>query len=218
LETLDAWFARGKARFPGVIPCAAGCADCCLGPFDISVADLAQVVEGVAKLPLETRRQALGRARASLERTRALAPEWEPPYAVESLGEDRFDAVCEALHDEPCPLLDAKSGCTIYADRPLVCRLMGLSMKAGPTRTIDNACPIQGRFPGYPALPPVEFDLAAFEEEERACLTEASATLFGDARYAEFHTWIAGGLVTLSDALLREAPARGSAAPDDQLG
>ena len=85
---------------------------------------------------------------------RDLEPDWSSPYAVDALGEDRFDRLTDALAAEPCPLLDAAGRCAIYADRPLVCRMIGLGMRTPTGRAIENGCPIQDRFPGYRSLSP----------------------------------------------------------------
>ena len=133
--------------------------------------------------PSAPRRSSRGCARSS--------PTGPRRYAVDALGEDRFDRLTDALAAEPCPLLDEAGRCGIYADRPLVCRMIGLGMRTPAGRTIDNACPIQERFPGYASLPPVEFELEAFEEVELACLRQAAARRFGDPERWEFETTIA---------------------------
>jgi Fe-S-cluster containining protein len=199
LERLDAWFARGKAAAgPGVIPCASGCSACCHGPFDVSVADVALIRRGLQKLTPEVRADVVARARALLEKARAVEPAWQDPYAVASIGPERFDAVCEALADEPCPLLDDAGRCRIYEDRPLVCRLIGLPMKTPRGRVIENCCPLLPGFPDYARLEPVEFDLEGFEEAERACINAAAAELFGDEAFSDYDTFIAAAVVVLA--------------------
>ena len=186
LETLDAWFARGRrAAAPFQLPCRRGCSACCHGPFDISPADAELVAQGVAALP-EAERDALrARAGAQLRRAEARAPGWGAPWDVEALGEPRFDALVEELAAEPCPALDAAGGCLIHAHRPATCRMLGLAMAigapaatgaddpaggaaAGPgdavPDTLENCCPIQALYPGYATLPPEAFDLSAFED------------------------------------------------------
>lgn len=197
LQRLDAWFARGRERHPNVIPCAAGCSACCHGPFDVSVADVALLRRGLAKLDPAARDEVVRRAHALVARVHEREPAWEPPFAIASIGEDRFDALSEALHEEPCPCLDDAGRCRIYEERPLVCRLIGLSMSAGAGRTIDNCCPIRFGFPEYAALPPVEFDLAAFEAEERECLRAAALVVFGDEAFSDYDSFIAGAVVSL---------------------
>jgi Fe-S-cluster containining protein len=190
LERLDAWFASGRQAAGGVVPCRGGCSACCHGPFDISVADAELIAEAVARLPEQERREVVRRAGALLERMLAVEPGWEPPYAVDALGEERFDRLTEALAAEPCPLLDDSGHCRIYADRPLVCRMIGLGMRTPTGRLIENACPIQEQFPGYAELGPVPFELEALEGEEIGCLREAARRRLGDAERWEFETTI----------------------------
>jgi Fe-S-cluster containining protein len=179
LERLTAWFDQGRRDHPGVIPCRPGCSACCHGPFDISLADVELIEAGLRGLSESDWLEVRGRAEVLLARMEALEPGWTAPHAIADLGEARFDRLTEALAGEPCPLLDPAGRCRIYADRPLVCRLIGLGMRTPAGGIIENACPIQDRFPGYPELPPVLFDLESFEEVERACLVQAAGHRFG---------------------------------------
>lgn len=195
LEGLDAWFEQGRRAAPIDIPCRGGCTACCHGPFDISVADAELVGDAVMRLPAADHEAVVSRAATLLDRMRSIEPGWEPPYEVAAIGDDRFDRISETLAGEPCPLLDEGGRCRIYADRPLVCRLIGLGMVTPAGRMIENACPIQDRFPGYAELPPTPFDLEAFEEGEIACLRAAAERRFGDAERWEFETTIAAVVV-----------------------
>ena len=187
LERLDAWFTEASERHPGVIPCKRGCSACCLGPFDISAADMAPLEEAFRALPRRTREEVIARAREQMREVRLLEPGWEAPYDIDSIGESRFDRVCSAMVKAPCPFLDAQGACRVYRDRPLACRMMGLPMRAGRGRVIKNACPIRRQFPTYAALPPQPFPLAAFEREEEACAAEAAIQLFGPGGQAHAH-------------------------------
>jgi Fe-S-cluster containining protein len=196
LTRLDAWFAAARREAGGIVPCREGCSACCHGPFDISVADAELIGEAVNRLPPGARAEVVRRAAALLERMRALEPGWAAPYDVAALGEERFDRLTDALAAEPCPLLDETGRCRIYADRPLVCRLTGLPMGTPAGRVIENACPIQDRFPGYAALTPVPFDLEAFEELEAACLRASASRRFGEADQQGYETTIAAAILT----------------------
>ena len=195
LERLDEWLDRGRLGAGGVVPCRGGCSACCHGPFDISVADAEHIEEAVSRLPDAVRAEVVGRASRLLAKMRAREPEWPAPYPVDALGETRFDRLTEALAAEPCPLLDDAGRCRIYADRPLVCRMIGLGMRTPAGRVIENACPIQDRFPGYAELEPVPFDLESFEELEEDCLRAAAARRFGDPERSDFETTIAAAVV-----------------------
>jgi Fe-S-cluster containining protein len=159
LERLDRWLDDGRRAHPGVVPCHAGCTACCHGPFDVTVADVELIREAVERMTEPERAEVLARAGGLLERMRALAPDWAPPYAIAELGDERFDRLADALAAEPCPLLGDDGRCRIYRDRPMVCRLIGLPMLTQADRIIENACPIQERFPAYAGLPPFPFDL-----------------------------------------------------------
>jgi Fe-S-cluster containining protein len=206
LERLDEWFSSGRRDAPIPVPCQGGCTACCHGPFDISIADAELVRDAVRRLPSIERAAVADRARALLDRMRAAEPAWEPPYEVAAIGEDRFDRLSDALADEPCPLLDEDGRCRIYADRPLVCRLIGLSMVTPAGRLIENACPIQDRFPGYAELPPVPFELDGFEEREMECLRAAAQHRFGDPERWGFETTIAAEIAAETQSRRGEHP------------
>lgn len=196
LERLDRWFAEGRAQAPDVIPCARGCTACCHGPFDISMADQLLLRETVARLPPEHRAGILARADRALAKLQQLAPEWEAPWDIAAIGDDRFDAIAEALSDLPCPVLGSAGECLAYTGRPLVCRLIGRAMLTLDGRLLENGCPIQDRFPGYAGLDPVPFDLDALEVEEVACLEAAALALRGAPSAAGAETTIAACLAT----------------------
>jgi Fe-S-cluster containining protein len=195
LTELAEWFERGRETAGGRVPCRGGCSACCLGPFDISVADAELLTDAVHHLPASLRAQAVLRAASLLDRMRAIEPAWEAPYEIADLGEERFDRLSDALAGEPCPLLDDAGQCVVYQDRPLVCRMIGLGMVTPAGRVIENACPIQHQFPGYAELPPTPFALEGFEEREMECLRSAAVGRFGDGDRWGFETTIAAAVV-----------------------
>ena len=197
LQRIDAWSARAAADHPGVIPCRQGCSACCHGPFDISMADAALLAPAIAALPHEARAAVGARADNLLGRMREIAPAWTAPYRVDAIGDDAFDALCDALAHAPCPLLDEAGACRVYADRPLVCRLIGVPLAAGEDRVIPNACPIQEDFPAYADLAPQPFDLDAFDTAEQPWLAEGARQYVGSAEEAGTETTIAAVVVTV---------------------
>jgi len=192
LTRLDEWHHAVRTRFPGVVPCRAGCSACCHGPFDISVADALVVRDAIAALPEREREAVRERARAQVSRMAAAEPSFQFPWDVSRLGEARFDALVEALADAPCSALGGSGECLIYQSRPMVCRMMGLGMRTRSGAVLENACPIQGDFPAFRDLPPQEFDLEAWETEETTALRLAAGELFADEAYTEYETTIAG--------------------------
>jgi Fe-S-cluster containining protein len=126
---------------------------------------------------------------------REAEPGWDGG-AIGDIGEDRFDALADRLADAPCPCLDEDGACLIYQYRPLVCRTMGLSMQTRGDRIIENACPIQDRFPAYATMAPQPFDLERLEAVELACLEGASVELSGSPLRGNYETTIAGAITT----------------------
>jgi Fe-S-cluster containining protein len=183
LQRIDRWFAETAQRHPGVIPCRSGCSACCHGPFDISVADALLLREGLALLPATERAEVRSRAEELLELMQEVEPGWRAPYDVRDLGEERFDALTDALATEPCPLLDAAGRCSVYDHRPLVCRLIGLPMVTAEGNVLENACPIQDDFPAYAALDPQLFDLESLEAVEQSCLGTAAGSLAAEPAF-----------------------------------
>ena len=194
LQRLDGWFADARARHPGVIPCAGGCSPCCHGPFDISVADAELLVQAVRALPAEERAAAEQRAAALLARMQAHLPGWTAPYDIADVGDDAFDAMATALAHEPCPLLGPGGACLVYENRPLTCRLIGLTMITPAGRVIENMCPIQERFPEYRSLPAMRFDLEDLEVEELEAMQAAARRLLGDVNRSDYETTIAAAI------------------------
>jgi Fe-S-cluster containining protein len=194
LDQLDDWQARARADHPGVIPCRPGCSACCRGPFDIQAADALLVLEAVAALPPAIRQEVRAQAARQVASMRALVPGWSAPYDIRAIGDEAFDAVSDALADQPCPCLDDDGRCVIYSSRPLVCRLTGLGMVTESGFTIDNACPIRTDYPAYARLAPRPFPLEAAEPAEVAANQAAALALFGDPAEAGFETTIAGAV------------------------
>jgi Fe-S-cluster containining protein len=217
LERLDEWFEEGRRQARGRVPCCSGCTACCHGPFDISVADVELLLEGLGRLPPDEQAEVRRRARALLDKMESLEPGWSSPHAVLDLGDERFDHLVEMLADQPCPLLDDAGRCRIYSDRPLVCRLIGLGMVTPTGRMIENTCPIQHQFAGYADLPPTPFDLEDLEVAELECLQGAARRLLGDPARHDFETTIAAAIVDLEAPNAdRHSSQRGDAAPPQE--
>lgn len=195
LERLDAWHEAAEKLHPETIPCRRGCTACCHGPFDISVADVVTLLEGVAALPIDRRGGALARAQTQMDAVARIAPEWVVPFDVAAIGEARFDEVSDGLAALPCPLLGDDGGCLVYRHRPMVCRIMGLGLRAESGDVIENGCPIQAEFPAYAALAPLPFPLEAWEVEEESAKEVAARQLLGSGAASGFETTIAAALV-----------------------
>lgn len=195
LERLDAWQHQANVSHPNLIPCRRGCSACCHGPFDISAADVATLIDGFRLLDSATRAAVVAAARTQVDQVRAIEPSWQTPFDIAAIGETRFDHVSDSLATLPCPMLAADQRCVVYRHRPMVCRVIGIGLETESGEVIENACPIQADYPAYAALPPQTFPLEAWEAEEEAEKAAAAAALFGDAGRPGYETTIAGAVV-----------------------
>ncbi|WP_235606770.1 YkgJ family cysteine cluster protein [Syntrophotalea acetylenivorans] len=125
LTSVDQWFSRCKESFEGQIHCAAGCAACCRGLFDITLLDAFLLQSGFNRLSPE--RQKTVRAKAE-KRLRQLQSDWsgfQHPYLLNHLPDELWTEMPE---DDrvPCPLLGEDGACLVYEHRPMICRTHGL--------------------------------------------------------------------------------------------
>src|SRR6185369_11303666 len=56
LSKVDAWYRSVKERHPDRVPCVKGCRDCCIGLFDVTLADRDLLREGLAAADPEVRK------------------------------------------------------------------------------------------------------------------------------------------------------------------
>lgn len=164
LGDLDQWFARGVANAGhNVVLCRRGCSACCLGPFDLSAADAEIVADAVDRLEPAMRDLVRIRARNQVTQYAEIEPAWRAPWAIHTIGDQRFDELGNQMADHPCPALGDDGACTIYDDRPANCRMIGLAMRTPEGGILDNACPILLTSKPYAELDPTLYDLERFE-------------------------------------------------------
>ena len=120
LKRIDSKFHQIQNLHGRQMQCGKGCAMCCHGLFDISLADAAGVAEGFAALSPDIRAQVLARAEAIQESIGLHLMRRDDP---------RTDEVADSFAEPPrCPMLGPSNECLIYEQRPLACRLEGLPM------------------------------------------------------------------------------------------
>lgn len=142
LADIDAGFGAWADLSGDSVKCGRGCDACCHGPFDVSGADLWLALEALADLKPETQRGVLARVAGAAAAQRAWLGEHVPSTAtpsLERLGEDRFDAMCDALVAAPCPLLD-EGTCLVYEARPEACRYRGATWE-DDGEVLEMGCP-----------------------------------------------------------------------------
>lgn len=167
LDRVDAWYGEAKAAAGDKLPCAKGCRDCCLGLFDVTLADAELLREGLAKAEPSVRKDIQARASEIMSRLRAV---------FRGLGEDfdgwtekDIDAVCDELGEVECPVLGPAGECRLYEHRPLTCRLCGPPLVDRSGRVVHpEGCP-KCTLTAADALPFACLDL---QREERKLLKQ----------------------------------------------
>lgn len=155
MQIVDAALAEAASRAGDWLKCRPGCAECCLGPFEISALDAQRLRDGL--LALETRDP--GRA----ARVRARAGEASARLRREYPGDTVSRVLTEADDDEPCPALDPATGtCDLYQARPLACRTFGPAIRSGGAVGVCELC-FSGASEDEIAACAVELDTDALE-------------------------------------------------------
>lgn len=124
LAEVDAWYRSAKAEHPGQVPCEKGCRECCLGLFDVSLADRDLLREGLAGLDPEARRDIESRAAHLLEELRRIEPELG--LTLDGWDAREIDDLCDQAGPVECPVLGREGDCRLYEHRPLTCRMSGI--------------------------------------------------------------------------------------------
>jgi Fe-S-cluster containining protein len=165
LGRVDAWFARVLAEHPSKMQCRRGCFDCCLGLFDISIADAALLREGLAALAAPVREGIEARARALMEKVAAERPELRGARTLDALDEDEIDDLTDAVGPERCPCLGEGGECLVYDYRPMVCRLNGAPVVDVSGAVVhEEGCFKNSVTPGE--TPRLEYDVIRREERK----------------------------------------------------
>ena len=161
LARADTWFADVLRRHPDKMMCRRGCFDCCLGLFDITIADATLLREGLDALDAPVRAAIESRARAVMAKLPGLGA------SLEDLDDDEIDALSDSVGPERCVCLGDDGACLVYDFRPLVCRLNGAPIVDASGHTVHA----EGCFKNSITTRDVpRLDTAAIEKEERKVL------------------------------------------------
>lgn len=134
LAKVDAWYKSVKDAHPAEVPCTKGCRDCCIGLFDVSLADRDLLREGLAKADPAVRKDIEARAAAILQRLREIEPDLGD--SLDGMSPEAIDDLCDAVGDVECPVLGREGECRLYAHRPLTCRMSGVPVVDLEGRTV----------------------------------------------------------------------------------
>lgn len=173
LDRADAWYRAARAANSAAVPCTKGCRDCCLGLFDVSLADRDLLREGLAAAEPAVRDDIAARA-AAIVQAHGLGE------TLDGWSDREIDAVCDAAGDVECPVLGPGGECRLYAHRPLTCRLAGIPLVDVDGRVVHpdgcSKCTLK-------AAEAPRLDCGALRRDERRLLRkrypgESGVTLF----------------------------------------
>ncbi len=108
--------------------CRPGCTQCCVGAFAINQLDAMRLQRGLAELGSVAPKRAAQVRRRARESVARLSPEFpgNPATGMLDDGEEAEQKLAGFANDEPCPVLDPKTGlCELYESRPMTCRVFG---------------------------------------------------------------------------------------------
>ncbi len=137
----DHWFTRAKAALLEQLPCRRGCSRCCVGPFAITILDVAELQQGMASLDQTVREGIQTRALSQMTTFEASFPRLTESPFLDSWSDQELDKLVTQFADLPCPALDSDGSCRVYPFRPITCRTMGIPVEAGGL--VEGACEVQ---------------------------------------------------------------------------
>lgn len=134
LGDVDAWYRSVQASHPDQVPCTRGCRECCIGLFDISLADRDLLREGLAGADPEVRKDIQSRASAQVARLREIEPDLGD--TLDGMSPEAIDDLCDRVGPVECPVLGREGECRLYPHRPLTCRMSGVPVVDLSGRTV----------------------------------------------------------------------------------
>jgi Fe-S-cluster containining protein len=151
VEKVDEAFAEMQKIHPDKVACEIRCADCCHAIFGVFLIEAAYLQRHFSLLDDEQKAAVLERAEQADKELQAIQQKLQP------LANDQA-ALQEALSEQRvrCPLLSDDDTCTLYAHRPITCRLYGVPTgMQGTARVCEKA-----RFSGSESYPVFDMDRA----------------------------------------------------------
>ena len=124
LADVDSWYRSVQSSHPYQVPCTRGCRECCIGLFDVSLADRDLLRDGLSQADPAIRKDIQARAAALVARLREIEPGLGD--TLDGMSPEEVDDLCDAAGDVECPVLGREGECRLYEHRPLTCRMSGV--------------------------------------------------------------------------------------------
>ena len=143
IQIVDSVLAETTRKSGKWLACRPGCTQCCIGAFAISQLDAFRLRRGLAELEsYAPERSAVIRQRAR-ESVSRLSRDF-PGNATTGMldeGEQALQRFEDFANDEPCPVLDPKTGlCELYESRPMTCRVFGPPVRSEDGLGVCELC------------------------------------------------------------------------------
>ncbi len=141
VQIVDAALADTARRSGDWLACKPGCTQCCIGVFAINQLDAARLRRGLAMLHASAPERAEAIQRRASEAVSRLSVCFPGNSATGLLDEERSETFEEFGNDEPCPVLDPKTGlCELYDYRPMTCRVFGPPLRSDDGLGVCELC------------------------------------------------------------------------------
>lgn len=121
LAAADIHFGRVMKAQPANLQCGRGCSFCCYGLFEVGPSDVAVLADALREASPELRARLVANSRSVVERT-------EHPD-IRTMPADAKEAWFTSVGDVACPALGENGLCSIYENRPMICRTFGLPIR-----------------------------------------------------------------------------------------
>jgi len=143
IQIVDSALADAARRSGNWLACRRGCTQCCIGAFSINQLDALRLRRGLADLEARTPKRAAAvrqRAREAVKRLSKGFP-GDPSSGLLDDGEEAEQRFADFANDEPCPVLDPKTGlCELYESRPMTCRAFGPPVRSDDGLGVCELC------------------------------------------------------------------------------
>lgn len=123
-DKAEAAFKEMEKTHGACMKCEPHCSDCCHAIFGLFLIEAGYLKEHFDRLAEEEKGAVLsrcGKAEKSLERLQSMLQAHE--------GDPQMQAYIMSRERIPCPLLNELQECTLYAHRPITCRVYGIPTK-----------------------------------------------------------------------------------------
>jgi Fe-S-cluster containining protein len=169
----DRWFDRSRAALLNELPCRQGCCRCCIGPFAITLLDVAELQRGLASLDRESRQDIVQQAEQQARLMESAYVGLQKSAFIDDWDDEDVDALVSQFADLPCPALSEDGRCRVYESRPMTCRMMGIPVSEAEGQT-HGACEVQTAVPIRPLSRSLREEVDRLAEKEAAAIEEIS--------------------------------------------